>query len=84
MTLDEILIEIKKAESIVIVTHESPDGDAVGSSLAMKLMLKEIGKDSDVIIPEYSRIYNFLPLAEEIKESSKVKKYDLANGVRIF
>ena len=29
MTLDEILIEIKKAESIVILTHESPDGDAI-------------------------------------------------------
>ncbi len=78
MTLDEILIEIKKAESIVIVTHESPDGDAVGSSLAMKLMLKQIGKDADVIIPEYSKMYKFLPLAEEIKESSSVEKYDLA------
>ena len=31
MTLDEILIEIKNAESIVILTHESPDGDAIGS-----------------------------------------------------
>ena len=29
MTLDEILKEIKKAENIVIVTHESPDGDAL-------------------------------------------------------
>ena len=47
MTLDEILIEIKKAEKIVIITHESPDGDAVGSSLAMKLMLRQIGKDAD-------------------------------------
>ncbi len=78
MTLDEILIEIKKAENIVIVTHESPDGDAVGSTLAMKLMLKELGKDADVIIPEYSKMYKFLPLAEEIKETSEVKKYDLA------
>ena len=29
MTLDEILKEIKKAEKIVILTHESPDGDAI-------------------------------------------------------
>ncbi len=78
MTLDEILIEIKKAEKIVIITHESPDGDAVGSSLAMKLMLRQIGKDADVIIPEYSKMYKFLPLANEIKEMSEVKKYDLA------
>ena len=46
MTLDEILIEIKNAEKIVILTHEAPDGDAIGSSLAMKLMLKELGKKS--------------------------------------
>ena len=35
MTLDIILEEIKKANTIVILTHESPDGDAIGSSLAM-------------------------------------------------
>ena len=29
MTLDEILKEINKAEKIVILTHESPDADAV-------------------------------------------------------
>lgn len=29
MTLDRIKEEISKANSIVILTHESPDGDAV-------------------------------------------------------
>ena len=29
MTLDNILEEIKKAQNIVVLTHESPDGDAV-------------------------------------------------------
>ena len=37
MTLDNILKEIKKADSIVLLGHENPDGDAVGSCLAMKL-----------------------------------------------
>ena len=41
MTLDSILEEIKKAEKIVILTHEHPDGDAIGSSLAMYHALKE-------------------------------------------
>ena len=50
MTLDNIIEEIKKAESIVILTHETPDGDAIGSSLAMKVALKQLGKDADVII----------------------------------
>ena len=49
MTLDDILEKINKAENIVILTHESPDGDAVGSSLAMQLIIEEIGKKADVI-----------------------------------
>lgn len=81
MTLDEILKEIKKAEKIVILTHESPDGDAVGSSLAMKLMLKKIGKESDVIMTEYSRLFNFLPSVKDIKTSSEILNYDLAIAV---
>lgn len=78
MTLDDILYEIQIAEKIVILTHEAPDGDAIGSSLAMQLALKQIGKTSDVIIPEYSRLFSFLPGAEEIKQESKIKEYDLA------
>ena len=42
MTLDNILEEIKKAEKIVILTHELPDGDAVGSSLAMMHAIKNL------------------------------------------
>ena len=81
MTLDNILEEIKKAETIVVLTHETPDGDAVGSSLAMKIALKQLGKDADVIIPKYSRAFSFLPKASEIKKESEIKKYDLAISV---
>ncbi len=78
MTLDKILEEINKANSIVILTHENPDGDAIGSSLAMYNMLKAYGKNPDVIIPEFSRIFNFLPGISEIKKESDIKEYDLA------
>lgn len=78
MTLDDILEEIKKAKNIVIITHEAPDGDAIGSSLAMRLALKELGKDADVIMTEYPRLFGFLPGANEIKKESKIKNYDLA------
>ena len=50
MTLDKILEEINKADSIVILTHENPDGDAIGSSLAMYNILKAYGKNPDIII----------------------------------
>lgn len=78
MTLDDIKNAIEKANTIAILTHESPDGDAVGSSLAMSLALKKIGKNPDVIIPEYSKTYAFLPDSENIKTGLDVKNYDLA------
>lgn len=78
MTLDNILEEINKAEKIVIITHENPDGDAIGSSLAMKLALKQLGKDADVIIPEFPKAFEFLPGTDEIKKESDIEKYDLA------
>jgi len=81
MTLDEILNEIKKAENIVVLTHETPDGDAIGSSLAVKLVLDRMGKQANVIIPEYPRMYNFLPEIETIKTESEIKNYDLAISV---
>ena len=76
-TIDQILKCIKKSKNIVIVTHENPDGDAVGSSLAMYHALKGLKKNVDIIIPEYAKCFNELPgIDEVIKESDKV--YDLA------
>ena len=78
MTLDNILEEIKKAKKIVILTHEMPDGDAIGSSLALKYAINSLGKEVDVIIPKYSKCFTFLPGIEELKEETDVERYDLA------
>lgn len=79
MTLDNILEEIKKANSIVILTHENPDGDAIGSCLAMYMALQKMGKKVDVIVPELPRVFAFLPKANEMKASGTLDKpYDLA------
>ena len=42
-TLDDIYEEINIAESIVILTHEHPDGDAIGTALALANALKMHG-----------------------------------------
>ena len=78
MTLDTILEEIKKADKIVILTHEGPDGDAVGSALAIEFALESLGKKGDVIIPEFSKCFNFMPGIEKVKKESDIQKYDLA------
>lgn len=78
MTLDTILEEIKKAKKIVVLTHEAPDGDAIGSSLAVGLALEGLEKDVDIIIPEYSKSFAFLPGTDKLKKNTDITKYDLA------
>ena len=81
-TLDKILEEINKAESIVILTHEHPDGDAVGTSLALYNALKLYGKTNvDLIIPECPKTFLFLPYSNEIKKEANIEKYDLAIAI---
>lgn len=81
-TLDNILEEINNANTIVILAHENPDGDAVGCSLALYNALVMHGKENvDVIIPECPKTFNFLPGAESIKKSSEIDNYDLAIAV---
>src|SRR6266567_4945244 len=58
---------IRSHERFLLVTHENPDGDALGSILALKLALDQLGKDSvmylygDAPLPAE---YSFMPLAE--------------------
>lgn len=78
MTLDNILEEIKKAESVVILTHENPDGDAIGSVLAMYIALQGMGKQADMIVPELPRTFSFLPCADKFLKQGKEEVYDLA------
>lgn len=64
---------------MVIVTHWSPDGDAMGSSLALYLYLKAIKKKATVVVPnEYPDFLRWLPGDKSVlvfeKEPKKVEK----------
>lgn len=78
MTLDNIKEEIDKATTIVLLTHENPDGDAIGSTLAMYNGLKQFNKNVDIIIPELPKEYKFLKGIQDIKSESNIQNYDLA------
>ncbi len=43
---DEVLAELRQAGKLLLTTHENPDGDALGSLLAMHWVLEQLGKDS--------------------------------------
>lgn len=78
MTLDDILVEIKNAETVVIMAHEAPDGDAIGSSLAMCLALNNMGKKVTILMKDFPENFSYLPGKEFIKTESEIEKYDMA------
>jgi phosphoesterase RecJ-like protein len=58
---------IRSHERFLVTTHENPDGDALGSLLAMKLALDQLGKDSVMYLggeTPLPREYNWMPLGE--------------------
>jgi len=58
---------IKATNSLTILTHQQPDGDAVGSSLGLRLALVKLGKQVQVACPNpVPDKYQFLPEAETI------------------
>lgn len=69
-----------KKQKIVISTHKNPDGDAIGSSLALYEYLKLLGYQVDCIVPnEYPSFLAWLPgnqnilvFDQEIEKSKKI------------
>jgi phosphoesterase RecJ-like protein len=43
---DQVVMELRAADKLLLTTHENPDGDALGSLLAMHGILTQLGKDS--------------------------------------
>jgi phosphoesterase RecJ-like protein len=58
---------IRSHDRFLLVTHENPDGDALGSILALKLALDQLGKDSVMYLYGDAPLpveYAFMPLDE--------------------
>lgn len=62
---------ITVSDNIVIISHQSADGDAVGSSLGWRGFLMDEGKKANVILPDlYPDFLKWLP------DSEKIIRYD--------
>jgi phosphoesterase RecJ-like protein len=74
-----VIDAINQAQSILIAGHISPDGDALGSMLALAQALKSMGKPRvEVICPDgLPQIYRFLPGSEEILLAPTSDSFDL-------
>ena len=77
--MDQIVQHIKDARHILIVSHAEPDGDSVGSLLALGLALTKIGKSITLLNPSpIPAVYRFLPGADRIvQQIIKAEKFDL-------
>jgi bifunctional oligoribonuclease and PAP phosphatase NrnA len=68
----QVLAELRQADKLIVVAHENPDGDALGSLVAMQGILTEIGKDCLMFISERDlplpQEYAFLPLDGLVSE----------------
>ena len=61
---------IREHDNFVIATHENPDGDALGSMLAVELVLEQLGKSSTMFLPGTGPIpfeYRFMALGEMVR-----------------
>jgi bifunctional oligoribonuclease and PAP phosphatase NrnA len=67
-----VLDELREADKLIVVTHENPDGDALGSLIAMQEILISLGKDSVMFIDAAEfplpQEYRFLPLSGLVSE----------------
>jgi bifunctional oligoribonuclease and PAP phosphatase NrnA len=71
-SLAAIADEMRSHERFLLTTHENPDGDALGSLLALQAVLTQLGKDSVMYLAEKEFPlpveYRFLPLEEVFHE----------------
>ena len=77
--VQKIIEVINNNSSFLVTTHEGPDGDAVGSSLALASFLRKSGKDVVVHfrdpVPE---LYAFLPGADTVQPHIPDRHFDVA------
>ena len=80
----EMLSALNNANSILLCCHISPDGDAIGSLLAMGLTLRQMGKQVTMACGDpVPRQFAFLPCVREIVNADALsgKRFDLAFAV---
>jgi len=75
-----ILEVLRQGERFLVCSHARPDGDAVGSVLAMGMLLEQMGKRADLVTPDgVPAIYRGLPGADGIRRAVRIHgPYDAA------
>lgn len=80
--------KIEQAENIIVFSHVSPDGDTLGSNLAISLMIEKYfnKKVDSTYVGVLPSLYSYMPDFErfiDVQTIDKTKKYDLAIAVDV-
>lgn len=76
--MEKIIQKLMQSQHIVILTHVSPDSDALGSSFALKCGLESMGKCADVVLcSPISKSLSFLKGEYLVFDASKDYPCDL-------
>ena len=69
---------IRSRDRFLLTAHARPDGDAIGSVIACSLLLRQLGKHTDIVLADpVPYIYRTLPCIETIKRAQSVEgRYD--------
>src|SRR5471030_1328117 len=71
--IDTILQVIRQGERFLVCSHSRPDGDAVGSMLAMGMLLEQMGKRADLVTADrLPHVYREIPGADAIRCAMRV------------
>ena len=74
--VDHVEKWFEKADKIVIVSHVSPDGDAIGSSLGLYHFLSSQDKTVHVIVPNaFPDFLRWMPGAKDIIQYNRYKEF---------
>lgn len=72
--LQAVLAAIREGDRFLVSAHARPDGDAIGSMLAVGAMLKQMGKEARLVSCDgLPLIYHGLPCARTIVRSGEVE-----------
>ena len=77
--VSNILAAIDASQTILVSSHARPDGDAIGSTLALGMLLEQLGKHVHMVLSDrVPLLYRWLPCAEHIERTERVAgQYDL-------
>jgi phosphoesterase RecJ-like protein len=64
---EQIAERIRNGKRFLITSHRNPDGDAIGSALALRGLIRKMGKSAEVIVRDkFNRALQYIPGADTV------------------